>query len=176
MREPDASQVLEIIKKQLAIIEGMLSIPPGTTRDLKGIDDGTRDIIANMVTIIDGASASTAEAISVTYKEGSVQGDKFENIGAGATIINRSVLNQSLNSIRSNHGDDLAKALERLAQIIEENENVEAAESFAAMSEELATSTPRRGVVQSLWTGIVAALPAISDLTAIGEQIAGIIS
>ncbi|MEU3601971.1 hypothetical protein ABZ714_25125 [Streptomyces sp. NPDC006798] len=100
-----------------------------------------------------------------------VMGDSFSNIGDGATVINKSVLINSLNRVRSDHGPDVADALRRVGEIVAESQNEEAAEYFDALSAELSAETPKKTVLKSLWLGICAALPTVTELTSLGEKI-----
>ncbi|MFF2525455.1 hypothetical protein [Streptomyces liangshanensis] len=98
-------------------------------------------------------------------------GDNFSNIGSGATVINKSVVSNSLNRVQSAHGEDVALALERIGEIVAASQNAEAIENFNELSEQLATAEPKKAVLRSLWAGICAALPAVSELSALGERI-----
>ena len=59
-----------------------------------------------------------------------MQGDSFSNIGAGATIINRSNLTNSLNAARQNAGEDTANASQSVSEIVEKSGNADAADSL----------------------------------------------
>lgn len=97
-----------------------------------------------------------------------VIGDRFENIGPGATVINRASLQNSMNTARVTFDKDIADALIRLAGAVEDSNNLEAIENFNALSEELERPTPRKGLLKSCWNGIISALPEVVNLT---EQI-----
>jgi hypothetical protein len=100
-----------------------------------------------------------------------IMGDHFEKIGAGATIVNRSTLNNSLNRAQHEAGDAAVGALEMVAQVIENSGNQEAAENFNALSEELERAQPRKSVLRSFWNGIIAALPEIAQIAGIADHI-----
>ena len=101
-----------------------------------------------------------------------MEGDIFSNIGAGATVVNRSSLNNSLNSIKISHGDEVTEALARLSEIVEQSGNREAAENFNALTDELSQQQPRKSLVKSFWNGIRDALPAVKDILEIGAKLA----
>lgn len=102
-------------------------------------------------------------------------GDKFEHIGAGATIINRSTLHNSFNAVKNLAGDEVADALIRAAEIINRSNNEEAVENFNAMNEELERERPRKHLLKSFWNGIVTALP-VAELTVLGLEISKLFS
>jgi hypothetical protein len=99
-----------------------------------------------------------------------IMGDHFEKIGAGAMIINRSALSNSLNRTNCEDGDDFGQALQKLAQIIEECGNLEAAENLNALTEELVRSQPRKALLKSFWNGIIAALPGVAEIAEIADH------
>ncbi|MEU5161446.1 hypothetical protein AB0G74_17820 [Streptomyces sp. NPDC020875] len=103
-----------------------------------------------------------------------IMGDSFSNIGDGATVINKSVLTNSLNRVKSDHGPGVSQALQRIGEIVAESQNEEAVENFNALSAELAAEAPKKAVLKALWLGIVAALPTVTELTSLGEQISGL--
>ena len=59
----------------------------------------------------------------------------------------------------------------RIAILVNESGSDEAADNFNAMSQELALEKPRKSVLKSLWGGLVGALPTITELVSLGEQI-----
>jgi hypothetical protein len=99
-----------------------------------------------------------------------IMGDHFEKIGAEATIINRSALSNSLNRTHCEDDGAAAQALQKLAQIIEECGNLEAAENLNALTAELAQPQPRKALVKSFWNGIVAVLPGVAKITEIADH------
>lgn len=103
-----------------------------------------------------------------------IVGDVFRDIGAGATVINKSVVTNSLNRVRSEHGPRVSEALRRVGEIVAESGSEEAVDNFNALSAELASETPKKGVLRALWLGIVAALPTVTELSSLGEQLAGL--
>ena len=100
-------------------------------------------------------------------------GDTFSNIGAGATIVNRSLLQGSFNSeVRPDA--DLAQALEVIAAAIEESGNQPAADTFNSFLEELGRPEPRTGPLRSLWDGTIAALPSLTSFAEAVSKISGL--
>ena len=95
-------------------------------------------------------------------------GDMFKNI-QNATIINKSMVENSFNKIKEGYGEDVANALLQIAEFIEKSRNKEAGELFDSFNEELNKPEPKKPVLKSIWEGIEKALPAI---TALSEAIA----
>jgi len=91
-------------------------------------------------------------------------GDKFENIW-NATIVNRSVVENAFNKVRSEHNEDIAQALKVVADEIEKSKNTEAAENFNSFNEELQKPEPKRSVLRTLWGGVTTTLPSILQMT-----------
>ena len=73
-------------------------------------------------------------------------GDKFENI-SGSTIINRSIVQNSLNQIGA-RDPELAGALEAIADEIEKSGNAEAAANFEALSKEFEGAAPTKPILR----------------------------
>lgn len=97
-----------------------------------------------------------------------VMGDKFENI-RDATIINKSVVENSFNKIRAEQGEEVASALKAIAGFIERSGNKEAGELFDRFNEELNKPEPKKSVLKSVWAGIEKAIPVA---TALAEPVA----
>ncbi|WP_052849951.1 hypothetical protein [Streptomyces avicenniae] len=172
-QEAEHAVIFEIIRKQLDIIQLITSADgagPGTAPEAAEI----RERVATIFHIED-SQVSIASRSGLEKEETTVTGDSFSNIGAGATVINRSLLANSLNRVGSAHGPETEAALARVAEIVEEAGNEEAAENFNALSAELAEDTPRRGVLRALWAGVVTALPTVTELTSLGEQLGGVL-
>jgi hypothetical protein len=162
-----------IIKKQLDIIE---LISSGGLAGQESGQDLTK--IDRHLTAIYNISSEqvTISSQNDRYEETEVTGDSFSNIGAGAVIVNRSLLLNSLNRLASEDRDDISAALQKVANLIEESGSVEATESFNAMSEELNQSAPRKAVLKALWAGVVGALPAISEMADITDKVSSLFS
>jgi hypothetical protein len=93
-----------------------------------------------------------------------VAGDSFSNIGAGATIVNRSTLTNAMNVLNQRADEGTAAALKELADFIQHSGNTAAAENFDAFNAELQRQEPRKSLLRSLWNGVVEALPSIASL------------
>ena len=105
-----------------------------------------------------------------------VQGDSFSNIGAGATIINRSTLTNSLNAARQVAGEDTAKALQSVSQIVENSGNADAVESLNEFNEELAKPDPKKSRLKLFWKGVTDSLGPLSEVATFTEHIVKLFS
>ena len=102
-------------------------------------------------------------------------GDVF-NVGPNSTVVNRSYINNSLNAIGGRLDSQSRAALDEFTQWVLNSENPEAAESLEGFIGELNTDNPRKGVLNSLLNGIVAALPSLASAAALVENIRRIIA
>ena len=128
---------------------------------LKGIYDETMNLVDDKRPI--------PKKGTFCIQEGEINmGDVFKNI-RNATIINKSVVENSFNKVTKEHGGDVAKALLQIAEFIEKAGNIEAGELFDSFNEELNKPVPKKPVLKSIWEGIKKALP---DITALSEAIA----
>jgi len=93
-----------------------------------------------------------------------IMGDKFENI-SNSTIINRSLLSNSLNTVSSLYGDDVKKALEEISSHIEKSEDKESAELFNGFNQEINNGKQSKTVLKTLWNGLVSSLPDAAKVT-----------
>lgn len=105
-----------------------------------------------------------------------IMGDVFKNIGAGATIVNRSNLVNAMNATKDTVGPDVSEALRQLAEFIERSGDSDAAENFNAFTEELQQPNPRKSLLKSFWNGMLAALPTIADLATVVGTITALIA
>ena len=175
MADPADERVLvfTIIAKQLDILGELVSATndPATT-DLASQLDGLKQAMGSTLYHIQSSEVTISNH---SQHEGiKVSGDIFSNIGEGATIINRSLLSNSMNRLKDNGQGDIAEALQRIAELIEKSGSSEAAENFEAMTEELSHPAPRKTILKSLWAGTIAALPMISELTDSVDKISGL--
>jgi len=99
-----------------------------------------------------------------------MKGSIFQNI-RDSTIINDSLVVGSFNKIKGELGEDIAKALLRVAEEIEKSGNKEAADLFNGFNEELKKPNPRKTILKSLWNGIERTLPTIVKITDIVAKI-----
>ncbi|WP_428503310.1 hypothetical protein [Roseateles sp.] len=97
-----------------------------------------------------------------TYISGStIMGDTFKDI-SGGTIINRSIVTSSLNTVRQEKSEDLAVALEDLGKLIAGEGKPELTDLYEAFVEEASKPEPKVGMLRIVWNGIKQALPAIA--------------
>ena len=168
----DNEYIYQIMMKQLDIIETIHSRDEGEGSNARSrsaeVTAALREILRAKVPaqIILAAEGSRVEQVGVKN-----EGDKFEDVGAGATIINRSSLSNCLNSVRASLGKDVAESLSQLAGIVAESKDGEAVDNFNALSEELEKPHPRISLLKSFWMGILAALPAVAEMADLGEKI-----
>ncbi|MFF0097699.1 hypothetical protein ACFYO8_00065 [Micromonospora sp. NPDC005257] len=173
--ENERAMMFTLLAKSLDILGELVS----TTGDpaLAAMEphvDGLRQTIGSATYVIKDSEVTIS---SHSRHEGlEMTGDIFNNIGQGATIINRSFLSNSMNKLQDGGQADIADALKRVAEVIEQSGNSEAAENFDAMTQELAQPVPRKAILKTLWAGTVAALPVIADMTDVVEKVAGLFS
>ena len=98
-----------------------------------------------------------------------VMGDNFSNIGAGATIINRSVVTNALNRWAGDDGE-MASALRAITKHVEASGDSAAAENLEAFLEEAGRDQPRKARLKSFWDGLVAVLPSVAQLGTAAEK------
>jgi hypothetical protein len=128
-------------------------------------------VIRNLI-----SGQSQLAEIRINSERFTVSGDMFSNIGAGATIVNRSTLINSMNALSQKSDEDTANALRELAQAIQDAGNEAAAENFDAFMIELQRPEPRKSLLKSLWAGVVEALPSIVTLADAVSKIASLFS
>jgi hypothetical protein len=110
------------------------------------------------------------------HRKGKFMGDTFSNIGPNTTIINRSLVQHSMNRARANGGGDVADALKKIADAVDASGNKEAVEFFDQFNEELQKPEPRKTLLRSSWDNLVNALPTIGALAGAAEAIAKLFS
>lgn len=99
-------------------------------------------------------------------------GDKFENIGAGATIINRSSLNNALNRTQANYGTEATETLELLAEVVSRTGNRDAIDNVNALIEELDKPQPSKNRLMTWLNAITSALPDVAEVaTAVAKLV-----
>jgi hypothetical protein len=98
-------------------------------------------------------------------------GDTFSNI-SNSTIVNRSLVSRSFQRLSEQGEPDAAATLQQLGEIIEQNDNQDAVEAFNALNEEIASGSPKKGVVRSLLSGIANALPTVAKVAESVDTIA----
>jgi hypothetical protein len=90
-----------------------------------------------------------------------IMGDVFRDI-KDSTIINRSSLTRSLNSIESNQ-PEMLNAIGQLAKIVAASHDRNAGELYEQIAEEVSKPTPRHSVLKSCWDALLALVPVIKD-------------
>jgi len=119
-------------------------------------------------------TASNREAIR-TYIEkveiNNAMGDLIKNV-SNSTFVNRSLVQNSFNKVKKTFGEDTAKAIEQVADLVEKSGNSKAGELFAQFNEELQKPTPRKSVLQVTWDGLLGVLPTIGTIAGAAAEIA----
>lgn len=87
-----------------------------------------------------------------------IMGDKFENI-SNSTVINKSLLSNTLNTISSLYGNEVKKALDEISHHIENSEDKESAELLNGFNQEINNEKQNKTVLKTLWNGLVSSLP-----------------
>ncbi|MEV4347418.1 hypothetical protein AB0J83_23425 [Actinoplanes sp. NPDC049596] len=97
-------------------------------------------------------------------KDGVIVGDHI-TAGANAIIVNRSTLENALNTVQSSPGTEIAAALRELAGVVERSGDPRARDNFNALTEELAKPERNDNRVKVWLDAVVAALPGIAQAT-----------
>jgi small GTP-binding protein len=105
------------------------------------------------------------ERNTIIYAEEVVMGGEVFKHIRNATIINKSVVENSFNKIKEGYGEDVAKALLQIARFIEKSKNKEAGELFDSFNEEINKQEPKKPMLKLIWEGIEKALPTITTLS-----------
>ncbi|MFC7100040.1 hypothetical protein ACFQQB_05850 [Nonomuraea rubra] len=103
-----------------------------------------------------------------------VMGDNFSDIGAGATIVNRSLLVNALNRIATRDGEDVAQALRVITEHVAESGDEAARENLDGLMEELDRPEPRKARLKTFWNGLVDAAPGVAQLGEAASKIMGL--
>ena len=135
----------DVLIKQLEILEKIVISRP------INVDDKDKQTIINVI--------KKFQVIGVQ-----LMGDKFENI-SNSTIVNRSLLANSLNKISSKYGNEVENALEQIASHIEQLGNGESAELLNGFSQEINNEKPNHTVLKTLWDGLVRSLPDVAKVS-----------
>jgi hypothetical protein len=91
------------------------------------------------------------------------------------TAIN-SVLISSQNSVIGRIGGEHVEALEQLRRLVEASNNPNAQELYDSFLEELQKTPPRRSTLATLFNGIKAATPALTEMAELADKIVRIFS
>ncbi|MEV0821177.1 hypothetical protein [Nonomuraea rubra] len=103
-----------------------------------------------------------------------VMGDNFSDIGAGATIVNRSLLVNALNRVATRDGEDVAQALRVITEHVAESGDEAARENLDGLMEELDRPEPRKARLKTFWNGLVDAAPGVAQLGEAASKIMGL--
>ena len=101
-------------------------------------------------------------------------GDTFSNI-SGSTIVNRSLIQGAVDSLKQSRESESAEALRQLAGLVEQSGSSDASEYLNALSEELQQPTPRKTIVRSMWDGILRVLPSVAQAVTITAGIENLV-
>jgi hypothetical protein len=111
--------------------------------------------------------------IGGNYSEkGRVMGDEFRDI-RNATIINKSLVENSFNKVKREHDEEISKALVEVAKFIEKSGDPVSGALFDKFNEELNKPQPDKSRLKSFWSGIQNALPSIASIS---DSVAKIVS
>jgi glycerate-2-kinase len=112
-------------------------------------------------------------ATYIEYIESQVKimGDQINATGSGITIVNRSTVQNAFNRVKSEYGEETAKALTLVEQAINKAGKKEAAENFESFNDELQKPEPKKAVLKTLWQGILFALPTLKEIPDVVNQI-----
>lgn len=111
----------------------------------------------------------------VTAGGQAVMGDNFSSI-SDSTIVNRSLIANSLNRLHEQGDGETAEALRLLADAVEESGNQEAAECLDSLNEELAKPESRKSVMRAMWDRIIVLLPHVASATVITTGIGNLVN
>lgn len=100
-----------------------------------------------------------------------VAGDQIRVEGSNNIIVNRSKVTNAFNKIKREHDEEMAKALLEVAEAVDQSGNPKAVENFDAFNEELAKPKPKKSLLETLWNGTLAVLPAIKELPGVIDSI-----
>jgi hypothetical protein len=136
---------------------------------LMALRDNLAAFVRTNFSLAELAQLGRAESLTL----GVVMGDNYSNIH-NANLAVRSVVNRSFNKAAG--GDEqLREALERIAKVVQESGNAEAAETFEGLTEELEKPERKKSVLRALWTGLVQMLPAVGQMTDVAGRIEALV-
>ena len=99
--------------------------------------------------------------------------DVFRDIH-NATIINKSLVENSFNKVKREIDEETSKALVKVAEIIEKSGNASAGLLFDKFNEELNKPQPEKSRLSDFWSGIVAVPPSVATLAGAVSKITGL--
>jgi len=127
------------------------------------------DMLAGLVP---GAQFDATRLEIINIKE-VVMGDKFENIGAGTTIVNRSEIGDAFTAVSQPHSQKASELIEALGVLVENSGDPKAVEAYGEIAAELAKEEPDHGRLRQLLASVRAALPDILTVTKILDSLKG---
>ena len=97
--------------------------------------------------------------------------DVFKNI-QNSTIINKSVVENSFNKVKTEYDEEVAKALLQIGEYIEKSGDVSAGILYDKFNEELNKPQPEKSTLRKIWEGIEKTLPSIITQSEVIAKIA----
>ncbi len=88
------------------------------------------------------------------------------------TIINKSIIENSFNKVKKEYNEEVAKALIRIAEFIEESGETSAGILYNKFIEELNKPQPDKNTIRNIWDGIEKTLPSIKALSEVIANLA----
>ncbi|MCO6407819.1 hypothetical protein [Hoeflea alexandrii] len=101
-------------------------------------------------------------------------GDVFKDIRE-SQIINRSIVNNTLNNLRIRSDENLASFVGALSAVVEKSQNKEAGELLDQFNEELSRSEPRKSLLRRSWKSLVEVLPDVAKIAGASAALAKLI-
>lgn len=89
--------------------------------------------------------------------------------GIGNTLVNRPTTGGAAD-------DELARALDRLRDVVMASAHPDAIDNYQALAEELQRDQPRTSLLRSFWEGIRTALPTATELVDLGTKLSSLLS
>ena len=172
----------------LPVLFDQISAPQGAKRYLQCVSDALADmnewraiaaelskegmhVVALLRSYLETVQLESAPHVIGTLIEEYVVGDKFENI-SHATIINRSTVDKAFNRYERAGDGDIAIALKRIGDHVNQSGNVAAATVFDQFTLAIAEEKPDRSRVRQFWDGLVAILPSVNSVADAAAAIA----
>jgi hypothetical protein len=82
-----------------------------------------------------------------------------------------------MNSLHGEHiSQDVRTVLAKVADLIQQQQNREAARLFECFTEELNKPAPQKATLAIFWSGLVTTMPAVSNLLGVTKKIEGLYS
>lgn len=100
-------------------------------------------------------------------------GDKFENI-SNSTIINRSIVDNSFNKIKSLADEETARIIKLIEEKVNEADNAAANSLFNNFNSEISQDNADKSKLQQYWNGLVSILPSLDSIASLAEKVIGL--